>query len=130
MRSPSSAGEKLLQPPAPRGGPRASRRAPVPTARRAQGPVAEPGCAGLGSESQRGTRHTHLTPACCGGLGSAAWAPGSRGTLPRVRSAEAHRWRRHPESQEETPPRNATVSGPRESRAHLSSHSSAPAERR
>lgn len=89
-----------------------------------------PGAPGRVPESQRGTRHTHLTPLLPkpGNRGVRTGRP--RDSAPvRLGYAEAHRGaaRRHPESREGKPPRDRQSSGSQELWAHFGWHSSAPA---
>lgn len=90
-RSPTSA--EVASTPLSQGGSRASRRAPVPTARQSprfrRSTRVRPGECQKASEE----RDTPTSPLCCQSLGTAACGPADRGTLLLIRlgSAEAHR---------------------------------------
>lgn len=72
----------------PRAGLRASRPAPVPTALQSSSDPVHPGRVQPPGKC-REVREEHHTPtslsACCRRLGTTAWGPGARGTLPLVR---------------------------------------------
>lgn len=115
-RSPTSA--EVASTPRSQGGSRASRRAPVPTARQSprfrRSTRVRPGECQKASEE----RDTPTSPLCCRSLGTAACGPTAHGTLLLVRlgSAEAHRGAARrgatPSPGKGKPPRDATVKWP------------------